>query len=50
MDIPRPGEAGGPCQPRLGLPPHEDAAPAGGAAQYPLPRPAPPVCQAHDKK
>ena len=41
MDIPRPSEAGGSCQPRLGLPPHEDAAPAGGAAQYPLPRPAP---------
>ena len=40
MDIPRPGEAGGSCQPQLGLPPHEDAAPAGGAAQHPLPRSA----------
>ena len=40
MDIPRPSEAGGSCQPRLGLPPHENAAPTGGAAQHSLPRSA----------
>ena len=39
--FPDPVKPEDPVTPRLGLPPHEDAAPAGGAAQYPLPRPAP---------
>ena len=37
MDIPRPGEAGGSRRSECGVSPHENAPPAGGAAQHSLP-------------